>query len=417
MNKKAAMYVRVSSRDQIDGFSMDDQRHTCQNFAHNLGMHIVKVYEEPGRSAYKGWRPVFEQMKEEARLGLFDAVIVYKYDRFSRQTRHMLNMAIELEHLGIEVYSATENHERNSASGKLTFTLMSAVAQFSSDTTGERVASARREAFNQGLWVGPVPIGYTRNPQTRILEPDADAPAVVQAYQLYALGTHSYVTIADALNALGYRIYNVQTRTRNLFSKDAVRGILHNPVYIGQVCLKGTRRAGHHLPLIDQETWDTVQARLNVRAGQGRATLQSTGQRTDVTGLLAKIAACAHCGSTMHLQNGVNRTHPYYLCSGRARRTCQASMARIDLIDEQVYQLFESLVIPEAWYADILSRVQQHMQPAAPVPVDRAAVQQKLQRLALTFTDGAIDEQTYTRKRQELQSPGTNWRDHRYAGS
>ncbi len=405
MKKRAAIYIRVSTRDQIDGFSLDDQLHTCEHVARQQEMVVVTIYREPGKSAYKGHRPEFERMLADAQHGAFDVVIVYKFDRFSRQTTTQLNQAEELEQVGVELLSATEPADRKTAMGKLSFTMSSALAQFTSDNIGERVASARQEAVNQGIWVGPVPIGYTRNKETRVIEPDDTASAVKLAYELYTLGTHSYTSIADNLNALGYRIYNPQTRTRNLFSKDAVRGILQNPIYIGKVRLKDRTYEGKHEPLIDQETWDAVQSRLKIRAEQGRASLQSRGKRTDVVGVLAKIASCADCGLPMHLQNGVNRAHPYYLCSGRGKRTCTASMVRIDLIDEQVYELFACLAIPETWYNRIIEAVQEKLQPQPSAPVvDRDALKRKVERLALVFANGDIDEKVYERERKGVQA-------------
>lgn len=403
MKKRAAIYTRVSSRDQIDGLSLDDQLHTCRKLAEQQGMQVVGVYQEPGRSAYKGKRPAFDRMLADAQQGKIDVVLLYKYDRFSRNTLSQLKLAAELEQTGVEFYSVTEPTDRRTASGRLTFTMMAAVAQFTSDTTGERVASARREAFHQGLWVGPVPIGYTRNKETRMLEPNDDAAAVVLAYDLYASGTHSFASVADALNARGYRIPNVQTHTRNLFSAYSVREILRNSVYIGNVKLKGQKQPGKHAPLVAQETWEQVRARFTRRVGNGRASLRSHGQRSDCVGLLTTIGVCVECGGRMWLQNGVNRARPYYICSNRQRRTCEAPMVRVDYIDEQIYQFFECLAIPEAWYHQIIAVVQEKLHPQAEPPaIDRDALKRKLERLALTFANEDIDKTTYERERKKV---------------
>jgi DNA invertase Pin-like site-specific DNA recombinase len=151
------------------------------------------------------------------------------FGRFARKTLLQLQRAAELERLGIDICSAAEPVDRRTAAGKLSFGMMAVVAQFSSDTTGERVKDARIAAVRQGLWVGPVPVGYSKG-DDKVLRPSTDAEAVKLAARLYATGQHSYTTICQALNDAGWRIPNVKTGTRRLFTKFAVEEMLQNDV-------------------------------------------------------------------------------------------------------------------------------------------------------------------------------------------
>lgn len=69
---------RVSSQEQIDGYSLDAQRRICEQFAETRGWKIVEVYQEPGRSGRSAHRPVFQRLISDAGAGLFDVILVHK---------------------------------------------------------------------------------------------------------------------------------------------------------------------------------------------------------------------------------------------------------------------------------------------------------------------------------------------------
>jgi site-specific DNA recombinase len=126
---RAVIYIRVSDKSQVDGYSLEDQERACREYAQARGWNILQVYADEGRSAYLDVRrPQFEALLEAARQRQFDVVIIYKFDRFARKTLLQFQRAAELERLGIEICSATEPVDRSTAAGKLSFGMMAVVA-------------------------------------------------------------------------------------------------------------------------------------------------------------------------------------------------------------------------------------------------------------------------------------------------
>src|SRR4051794_37531215 len=128
---RSVIYIRVSDKSQVDGYSLEDQERACREYAQARGWTVLQVYADEGRSAYRDVRrPQYEALLEAARRRQFDAVIIYKFDRFARKTLPQLQRAAELEQLGIAICSATEPVDRRMAAGKLSFGMMAVVAQF-----------------------------------------------------------------------------------------------------------------------------------------------------------------------------------------------------------------------------------------------------------------------------------------------
>lgn len=415
---KAGIYIRVSTVDQTKGTSLEDQRRVCSEYAERQGWQVVKEYVEPGRSAYKHpeKREKFQEMLSDARHNRIEAIVVFKFDRFAREALLQLQAAADLEQAGITLHSATEPSKRSSSDGRLSFTVIAAVSQFESDKTSERVAESRRTAVMHGILVGPTPVGYTKGSDNTLV-PSADAPAVKLAYELYATGNHSYVTVADALNARGYRIYNVQIGERTYYTKANVREILQRPVYKGEVWLKGKTFPGRHEPLVSSELWENVQ-RVRSSFTRGSSAHGRVMQRRIPTGrgLFVNMALCAACNAKMWYQGG-DKQYTYYRCSNRERRTekngqpckmCDARMVRAVRVEGEMDALLHTLDIPADVRGKIVARarelLQRDTQPVEPPPeVDVQAVESRWQRVKLQFREGDISEEEYRAEKAQYQ--------------
>ncbi len=87
---RAALYARVSSEEQVDGYSLDAQLRSCRAFLAAHGWTLVREFVEEGRSARTDditKRPQFKLMMEEAQHRSFDVLVVHKLDRFARNRR------------------------------------------------------------------------------------------------------------------------------------------------------------------------------------------------------------------------------------------------------------------------------------------------------------------------------------------
>lgn len=185
--------------------------------------------------------------------------------------------------------------------------------------------------------------------------------------------------------------------------QSSVREILQNPVYRGSVRLNGVEYPGAHQPLVSAEVWDTVQALRAARgAKHGRVSVRPG---RSAYGALTEISFCAICGSRLWYSfSGSNAAHPYYTCSGRSRRTCMARGTRADLIEAKVLDMIKVLAIPKALTAEIIRRAERLIaQDATTAPIDRQAIESRMQRLTEVYISGRIDSSRYTAEMAELE--------------
>ena len=108
--KTAALYVRYSSANQTEQ-SIEGQLRVCQEFCERNGIRIVETYADRATSASKDIekRVNFLKMIKDSEKHNFDAVIVYKLDRFSRSRYDMATYKYKLRKNGVQLISATEN--------------------------------------------------------------------------------------------------------------------------------------------------------------------------------------------------------------------------------------------------------------------------------------------------------------------
>jgi len=118
------------------------------------GLDSVHEYVDVGQSGAKDSRPELNKLMDDARKRQFDAIIVWRFDRFARSTKHLLLALEEFRSLGIQFISYQENIDTSSALGQALFTIVSAVAQLERDLIRERVSAGIRNARANGRKLG-----------------------------------------------------------------------------------------------------------------------------------------------------------------------------------------------------------------------------------------------------------------------
>jgi DNA invertase Pin-like site-specific DNA recombinase len=126
------IYGRVSTKDQ----SCELQVHNLRAYCAARGFDLVREYVDVGQSGGKDSRPELNKLMDDARKRLFDAIVVWRFNRFARLTKHLLLALEEFRSLGIQFISHQENIYTSSALGQALFTIVSAVAQLERDLIG-----------------------------------------------------------------------------------------------------------------------------------------------------------------------------------------------------------------------------------------------------------------------------------------
>jgi len=148
--KRIAIYARVSTTDQ----STDSQLLDLRKYVSERGWTSFKEYTDNGISGTTDSRPALNELMDDARKRKFDMVLVWRFDRFARSTRHLINGLEEFKNLGIDFVSYQENIDTSSPLGSAIFTIISAVAQLERDIIAERVKAGLRRAVANGKKLG-----------------------------------------------------------------------------------------------------------------------------------------------------------------------------------------------------------------------------------------------------------------------
>jgi DNA invertase Pin-like site-specific DNA recombinase len=147
--KTAAIYVRVSTLEQNCEAQLQDlRRFVGQRFA------LYREYIDVGVSGAHRHRTQLDMLMKDARKRRFDVVLVWKFDRFARSLKHLIESLDDFSSLGIDFVSYTEGVDTTTPSGQLLFHIVGAVAQFERDLIAERVRAGLAHARAMGKHIG-----------------------------------------------------------------------------------------------------------------------------------------------------------------------------------------------------------------------------------------------------------------------
>src|SRR5271167_4395101 len=147
---RAALYLRVSTSDQKPDLQFDGLR----AYAARAGLEVVKDYLDVGVSGRREGRPQLNALMAVARNREIDCVLVWKFDRFARSTRHLLAALEEFNHLGVRFVSVQDQIDTDSPMGRAMFTIIGAMAELESSLISERVTAGMRAAETRGEHLG-----------------------------------------------------------------------------------------------------------------------------------------------------------------------------------------------------------------------------------------------------------------------
>jgi DNA invertase Pin-like site-specific DNA recombinase len=149
---RAALYARVSTTN--NGQSPEMQLRELREHCVRRGWTVAGEYVDPGISGTKDSRPELDRMMADAHRRRFDAVIVWKFDRFARSVAHLLRALDTFRVLGVEFVSLSESLDTATPAGRMVFTVLGAVAELERSLIAERVKAGLRNARAKGKTLG-----------------------------------------------------------------------------------------------------------------------------------------------------------------------------------------------------------------------------------------------------------------------
>jgi DNA invertase Pin-like site-specific DNA recombinase len=257
--KKGIIYCRVSSAEQVDGTSLDTQQAACRAYCEQQGITVERVFVERGESAKTTDRTEFlaaidycKQAKKE--ISYF---IVWKLDRFARQTTDHFKVKAILSQYGVTLQSVTETIG-DDPQGNLMETILAGFAQFDNDIRAQRSRNGMLEKIRSGIWVWGAPYGYCRIEKGGNLVVDTQAaPFIRLVFETFASSDHTYDTVAELMQRRGYFSKKGKAPYRQLIAK-----VVRNPLYCGVIRIWGEEHKGAFEPIVTPELFNKCQERF-----------------------------------------------------------------------------------------------------------------------------------------------------------
>ena len=415
---RAALYARVSSEEQVEGYSIDAQRRAFETLCQGRGWIPYHEYIEEGKSAHTDdlrKRAVFREAMEDALNGKYDVLVVHKIDRFSRKLRVTLEYFEKLGKAGIGFVSIQNDMDYSTPTGKFSLVLQGGLAELYSDNLSEETKKGWHERRRQGLYCGTLPFGAMKGEngvpvpdiRERKITIDGQETAIHNyeglnlSFKLSAEGS-SDREVAIALNAIGYR--TTGTQGPRPFSKDTVKDILVNRFYLGYIQDgNGGWLKAKHQAFIDPGLFEEVQI---MRQKNRTSTHQHTTQTKSVYSLTG-ITFCWYCREKGHdgrihiscVKNG----KPRMGCYNRAKGwDCPQKSASLELYEQQLRAYLEIFYIPEDYQQKMLD-ANKKLQESYDVEKEQKQLQARLQRLKELYKWGDIGKEEYQREKGQTE--------------
>lgn len=315
---RCAIYTRKSSEDGLEQEynSLDAQYDACTAYAlsqRHEGWTLVKDrYDDGGFSGGTLERPGLKRLLADIEAGKVDIILLYKIDRLTRSLSDFAKIVEILDRTGASFVSITQSFNTTTSMGRLTLNMLLSFAQFEREVTGERIRDKISASKRKGIWMGgPVPLGYDVVDRKLVVN-QTEAEQVRRIMQLYL----KVSSVPELVNILA----DSNSRTKIQHRKDGgIRGgcafkrgnlyhLLSNRIYRGMIVHKGEAFAGEHEPIVPEELWNRIQAKLATQ-GQGGSSRRVRPR----AGLLAGVIYDAE-GKAMvltHTQKGNRRFHYY----------------------------------------------------------------------------------------------------------
>lgn len=245
------------------------------------GMTVVGIIDDDIDQTGRTFSRVgIEKIRKLAEAGAIDAVAVYNISRFGRNVLESLQFLHWLTERGVTIISASEHIDTSTPSGRWMLTNLLAMAEMRSDEIGNEWRNTIHHRAEAGRPHGIPPTGYQRGDDGRLVPHPVYGPAVTAAF--------AHVADGGSIKSTGRLL---RAATGLLMSGTAVRTILRNRTYLGEVRAGTARKEGAHEALVDEVTWQRVQAVL-------RVTSTTPSGLAEPKYALSGLLICGACGGS-----------------------------------------------------------------------------------------------------------------------
>lgn len=268
---RCAIYTRVSSDEGLgqEFNSLDAQHEACKAYVasqRHEGWSLNRErYDDGGFSGGSMERPALKRLMADVAAGRIDVIVVYKIDRLTRSLTDFAKIVERLDAGQASFVSVTQAFNTNSSMGRLMLHVLLSFAQFEREVAAERVRDKIAASKAKGMWMGgTVPLGFEVVDRKLVIN-ESEAVTVRALFAKF-VDLQSVMTTFRWARREGLRtksrLRDGQQVGNQLVSYGAVRCVLGNRLYAGEVQHKGNIYPGQHKAIVERALFDQAQAIL-----------------------------------------------------------------------------------------------------------------------------------------------------------
>lgn len=359
-------YCRYSSNLQ-DEKSIEQQKRELQDFAKRNDIKIINYYCDEAKTGRKDDRDAFQNMISDcSRLKEVQAVLVWKTDRFARNTQDSIFYRNKLKKAGIKLISITQlGANDDSPEGQLMATLLAGMDEYYSQNLASNVRRAQKnKAHKIEFNGGTAPLGFDIIDKHYVIN-EKEANIVKLIFTMYTTG-YGLLDIAAKLNSEGYT-----TKKGNKFGKNSIYEILSNEKYIGTYIFNKGYRHNRHTQRDDTIMYENVLPQIIDK--EVFEMVKEIRKQNDVTSgkhsakkvyLLSGLIVCGKCGTnycgrtSTKVKNGISYKTGYYCCGNRNKLgKCTSHNLKQDELEQYIIDLLSDKLINTVNIEELVEKV------------------------------------------------------------
>ncbi|MBW0145767.1 recombinase family protein [Sphingomicrobium clamense] len=274
---RCAIYTRKSSDEGLDQEfnSLDAQRDACRSYIdsqrHEGWSSVRASYDDGGFSGGSMERPGLKALLADVEVGKVDIVVIYKIDRLTRSLADFARIVERFENSGVSFVSVTQSFNTKTSMGRLMLHVLLSFAQFEREVGAERVRDKIAASKAKGMWMGGVvPLGF--DVEDRKLVINEEEAGSVQLLMAKFAELQSVPALLDWAREKGLKTKQRMRKGKpsggTAFTYGALRCLLSNRLYAGQVKHKGKVYEGLHDAIVERPLFEKVQAILATRCSE-----------------------------------------------------------------------------------------------------------------------------------------------------
>lgn len=327
--------------------SIEGQFKECRAYAERMGYTVVAEYKDEHLTGTSDNRADFKRMIEDSNKKLFEAVLVYQLDRFSRNRYDSAIYKNKLKKNGVRVLSARENIT-DDASGALMEGVLESMAEYYSLELGQKVKRGMNINASKHLYIGGyITLGFKIVDKKYTID-EQTSPITLNAYKMYD-NDYTMIEVQEYVNKqlkLIDRRYEKGKKKGEVvqYSKGAIRNLLADKRCMGTYIYKDIETPNAIPQIVDVNLFNRVQEKLE-KNKQSPSRLKTTNDYILTTKLF-----CGHCKDMMVGICGTSRTekrYAYYSCNKARKKQCNKKNVKKELIEDIVVEEARNILTDE----------------------------------------------------------------------